>query len=189
MTECWKVWAKMVKQSTHLGHNAMHVQYPRWEEDKLGPLSSVCYLFEYRCNNCQRSGHFHVVFRFTLFIILCIFAAHALEFNLPVEEEVCRCILFKKIAINYCYHFCQNYYCYYTGMDTKTSLHTSSGSLFVRDSLTHCVHVTSNVITYHCSASRRRGTIERRLTLLRNTWRDCYLNTVVPLECYWTYLY
>ena len=52
----------------------------------------------------------------------------------------------------------------YTGMD-KTSLYTSSGSLFVRDS----VHVTSNVITYHCSAGRRRGTIDRRLTLLRNT--------------------
>ena len=52
----------------------------------------------------------------------------------------------------------------YTGMD-KTSLDTSSGSLFV----THSVHVTSKVITYHCSACRRRGTIERRLTLLRNT--------------------
>ena len=39
------------------------------------------------------------------------------------------------------------------------------------------------------TACRRRGKIERRLTLLRNTWRDCYLNTVVPLDCYWTYLY
>ena len=53
---------------------------------------------------------------------------------------------------------------YYTGM-AKTSLDSSSGSLFVRDS----VHVTSDVITYHCSACRRRGTIERRLTVLRNT--------------------
>ena len=31
------------------------------------------------------------------------------------------------------------------------------------------VHVTSDVITYHFSACRRRGTIERRLTLLRKT--------------------
>ena len=40
---------------------------------------------------------------------------------------------------------------YYTAMD-KTSLDTSSGTLFVMDSLTQDVHVTSNVITYHCSA-------------------------------------
>ena len=56
----------------------------------------------------------------------------------------------------------------YTRMD-KTSLDTSSGSLFVIHSLCMGVHVTSDVITYHCSACRRRGTIERRLTLLRNT--------------------
>ena len=34
-------------------------------------------------------------------------------------------------------------------MDT-TSLNTSSGGLFVRDSLIPDVHVTSNVITNHC---------------------------------------
>ena len=39
----------------------------------------------------------------------------------------------------------------YTGMD-KTSLYTSSGTLFVRDSGCPDVHVTSDVITYHCSA-------------------------------------
>ena len=36
------------------------------------------------------------------------------------------------------------------------------------------------VVTYHCSAWLRtivrRGTIERRLTLLRNITSDCYLN-------------
>ena len=51
----------------------------------------------------------------------------------------------------------------------------------MRDSITHSVHVTSKVFMYHCSAFRRRGTIERRLTLLRNKGRDCYLNIVVPL--------
>ena len=40
---------------------------------------------------------------------------------------------------------------FYTGMD-KTSLDTSSGTLFVRDSGCPDVHVTSDVITYHCSA-------------------------------------
>ena len=55
-----------------------------------------------------------------------------------------------------------------TGMD-KTSLDTSSGSLFVI--LSGCPrHVERNYVgPYHCSACRRRGTIERRLTLLRNT--------------------
>ena len=53
---------------------------------------------------------------------------------------------------------------------------------FICEGLCPGVHVTSDVITYHCSACRRRGTIERRLTLLRNNWRDCYLNIVVPLE-------
>ena len=48
---------------------------------------------------------------------------------------------------------------------TKTSLDTSPGSLFGSMG----VHVTSDVVTHHCSACRRRGTIERRLTLLRNT--------------------
>ena len=70
----------------------------------------------------------------------------------------------------------------YTGMDI-TCLHTSSGSLywnghnlfahqlyqFICEGLCPGVHVTSDVITYHCSVCRRRGTIERRLTLLRNT--------------------
>ena len=42
-------------------------------------------------------------------------------------------------------------YTYITGMD-KTSLDTSSGTLFVRDSGCPDVHVTSDVITYHCSA-------------------------------------
>ena len=41
----------------------------------------------------------------------------------------------------------------YTGMD-KTSLGTSCGSLFVR--MSQDVHVTSNVITYHCSAWHNR---------------------------------
>ena len=54
----------------------------------------------------------------------------------------------------------------YTGMD-KTSLAPAMrvyllGSRGLR--MYHGVHVTSNVITYPCSAGRRRGTIERRLT-------------------------
>ena len=56
----------------------------------------------------------------------------------------------------------------------------------MRDSLCPDVHVTSNVITYHCYWTStyvlrtivRRGTIERRLTLLRNITSDCYLNIV-----------
>ena len=71
-------------------------------------------------------------------------------------------------------------YSYNTGMD-KTSLVHQLWE-FICEGLCLGVHVTSNVITYHCSACRRRGTIERRLTLLRNTWLDCYLNIVVPLE-------
>ena len=49
----------------------------------------------------------------------------------------------------------------YTGMD-KTSLDTSSGTVFVREDVSGClrmsqdVHVTSNVITYHCSACHNR---------------------------------
>ena len=54
----------------------------------------------------------------------------------------------------------------YTGMDRTRFGHQLWE--FICEGLTHSVHVTSNVITYHCSACRRRGTIERRLTLLRN---------------------
>ena len=51
---------------------------------------------------------------------------------------------------------------YYTGMDI-TCLYTSAGSLFVR--LSGCQrHVGRNYV--------RRGTIDRRLTFSRNTWRD-----------------
>ena len=65
-------------------------------------------------------------------------------------------------------------------------MHTRSGSLFVRYSLHPDVHVTSNVITYNCYLTStyvlrtivRRGTIESRLTLLRNITSDCYLNIV-----------
>ena len=59
----------------------------------------------------------------------------------------------------------------FTGMD-KTNLGYQLWEIIcegLTHSLTPDVHVTSNVITYRCSACRRRGTIERRLTLLRNT--------------------
>ena len=52
---------------------------------------------------------------------------------------------------------------------TKLVCTPAPGSLFVRDSLCPGVHVMSDVIAYHCSACRRRGTIEGRLTSLRNT--------------------
>ena len=56
----------------------------------------------------------------------------------------------------------------------------------MRYSLHPDVHVTSNVITYNCYLTStyvlrtigRRGTIESRLTLLRNITSDCYLNIV-----------
>ena len=56
--------------------------------------------------------------------------------------------------------------CSYTGMD-KTSLGHQLWE-FICEGLCPGVHVTSDGITYHCSACRRRGTIERRLMLLRN---------------------
>ena len=80
----------------------------------------------------------------------------------------------------------------YTGMD-KTSLDTSSGTLFVRDSLTQSTsrRTKSSTIVRRDTIERRltklrtivwRGTIERRLTQLRNITSDCYLNIVVSLD-------
>ena len=60
---------------------------------------------------------------------------------------------------------------YYTGMD-KTSLETSSRTLFVRED----VHVTSNIELRNCVT---QSNIE-----LRNITSDCYLNIVVSLDCY-----
>ena len=99
---------------------------------------------------------YNMFFLFAAIIIIQITQYH----NIDNRLKCCTCIDF-----------------IYTGMD-NTSLDTSSGSLFVR--MSQDVHVTSNVITYHCSAWLRTivrlGTIERRLTLLRNITSDCYLN-------------
>ena len=64
----------------------------------------------------------------------------------------------------------------YTGMD-KTSLDTSCGTIFVRDSLTQSTSRRTKLSTIV-----RRETIERRLTQLRNITSDCYLNIVVSLD-------
>ena len=66
----------------------------------------------------------------------------------------------------------------YTGIDI-TCLYTSSWE-FICDSITHSEcprHVERNNYVPLFGVDP----IECRLTLLRNTWRDCYLNTVVPL--------
>ena len=65
----------------------------------------------------------------------------------------------------------------YTGMD-KTCLYTSSWGLFVSPDVGMSTHVERNNYVPLFGVDP----IECRLTLLRNTWRDCYLNIVVPLE-------
>ena len=74
----------------------------------------------------------------------------------------------------------------------KTSLDTSSRTLFVRDSGCPDVHVTSDVIKYHCSALHNRtssyvityhGSACHNRTSTYLITSDCYLNIVISLDC------
>ena len=70
-------------------------------------------------------------------------------------------------------------------LEWTTSLDTSSRTLFVREGgredVSPDVHVTSNV--------ELRNNVRLLLNVdLRNITSDCYLNIVVSLDFYWTYL-